>query len=52
MEEDWNQTISIALTHSSLVHVTQPEIVNEWVEVWDAALDAGVRGTRIAKLFS
>ena len=23
IEEDWNQTISIALTHSSLVHVTQ-----------------------------
>ena len=46
MEEDWNRTISIALTHSSLV---QPEIVNEWVEVWDAALDAGVKGTRIAQ---
>ena len=37
------------LTHSSLVHVTQPGIVNEWVEVWDAALDAGVKGTRIAQ---
>ena len=49
IEEDWNRTISIALTHSSLVHVTQPEIVNEWVEVWDAALDAGVKGTRIAQ---
>ena len=49
MEEDWNRTISIALTHSSLVHVTQPEIVNEWVKVWDAALDAGVKGTRIAQ---
>ena len=23
IEEDWNRTISIALTHSSLVHVTQ-----------------------------
>ena len=22
--------------------------VNEWVEVWDAALDTGVKGTRIA----
>ena len=46
IEKDWNRTISIALTHSSLVHVTQPEIVNEWV---DAALDAGVKGTRIAQ---
>ena len=27
----------------------KPEIVNECVEVWDAALDAGVKGTRIAQ---
>lgn len=49
LEADWNKTLSTAKSHSSLAVIVDDNIVNEWIPLWDKALDYGLHGTRVAQ---
>ena len=49
IEADWKRTISMASLHPSLTHICSSTLVNEWMLLWDQALDYGPIGTRISQ---
>ena len=49
VEADWKRTISMASLHPSLTHICSSLLVDEWMLLWDQALDYGPIGTRISQ---
>ena len=49
LEADWKRTVSAAIIHSSLTHICSPQLVDEWMDLWDKALEYGTLGNTIAQ---
>ena len=49
IEADWKRTISMAPAHPSLAYICDPQFVNEWLALWDCAVDYGTLGTKFSK---
>ena len=49
IEADWKRTISMASAHPSLAYICDPQFVNEWLALWDCALDYGTLGTKVSQ---
>ena len=50
LEADWNHTVMMASSHSSLKYVCSPQLIDHWFNLWDVALYFWPRGTRLAQL--
>ena len=49
LAKDWDCTLLRARSHSSLSLVSDTMIVNEWLGVWDEALNHGTKGTKLSQ---
>ena len=50
LEADWDRTVMMVSSHSSLKYECSPQLIDHWFNLWDVALDFVPRGTRLAQL--